>query len=133
MTITPPSLVPQGSQAAVKDAIGTLKRSAPSGGLVSSVGTKRLKTAMGKDGGSSGRMVGGADDNYWPVDMVGESTLLTAGIWTFNDRTKSRHVISPIGTPLHQFKSYTQLLMGIRDAVKGIDSPLLSWHFVIGC
>jgi hypothetical protein len=133
VTITPPSPVPQGSQAAVKDTIGTLKRSAPSGGLVSSIGTKRLKTAMGKVGGSNGRMVGGADDNHWPVDMVGESTLLTAGIWTFNDRTKSRLVISPIGTPLHQFKSYTQLLMGIRDAVKGIDSPLQSWRFVIGC
>ncbi|KAF8246433.1 hypothetical protein K440DRAFT_631867 [Wilcoxina mikolae CBS 423.85] len=98
--------------------------------MVSSIGTKRLKTAMGKAGGSNGRMVGGADDSHSPVDLVGESKMLTAGIWTFNDRTKSRLVVSPIGTPLHQFKSYTQLLMGIRDAVKGIVSPLHDWHFV---
>lgn len=81
---------------------------------------KRIKLAMSKVGASGGRMAGGSDDNKVQMDLVSEASLLTAGIWRFSDRTKSRLIISPIGKPLHRFKTYTGLLMGIRDAIKGI-------------
>ena len=80
--------------------------------------------AIGRVGGSGGRMVGGVDDNHSHIDAVPDSAHLTSGIWTYNDRTKSRLITSPIDTPLQQFKSYTKLLKGVRDAVKGIVSPL---------
>ena len=86
--------------------------------------SKRMRMAIGRVGGSDGRTVGGVDDNHSPIDAVPNSALLTSGIWTFNDRTKSRLITSPIDTPLQQFKSYTKLLKGVRDAVKGIVSPL---------
>ena len=85
-----------------------------------SASNKRIKLAMGKVGASGGGMAGGSDDNKVQMDLVGEASLLTAGIWRSSDRTKSRLVISPIGKPLHRFKTYTELLMGIRDAIKGI-------------
>ena len=86
--------------------------------------SKVMSKAIGRVGGSGGRMVGGVDDNHSHIDAVPDSALLTSGIWSYNDRTKSRLITSPIGTPLRQFKSYTQLLKGVRDAVKGIVSPL---------
>ena len=86
--------------------------------------SKRMRMAIGRVGGSGGRMVGGIDDNHSHIDAVPDPAHLTSGIWTYNDRTKSRLITSPIGIPLQQFKSYTQLLGGVRDAVKGIVSHL---------
>jgi hypothetical protein len=118
--IEPPSSGSPRSEAIVDDDNGSTRRSGPNSELDQSASKKRIKLTMGKVGASGGRMVGGTDDNKDQMDLVGEASLLTAGIWRFNDRTKSRLVISPIGKPLHHFKTYTELLMGIRDAVKGI-------------
>ena len=95
-----------------------------------SASNKRIKLAVGKVGTSGGRMPGGSDDNKVQMDLVSEASLLTAGIWRFSDRTKSRLIISPIGKPLHQFKTYTELLMGIRDAIKGF---FFNTYFTITC
>lgn len=81
---------------------------------------KRIKMAMGKVGASSGRKASRSDDNKVLMDLVGEASLLTAGIRRFRDRTKSRLIISQIGKPQHHFKTYPELLLGIRDAIKGI-------------
>ena len=56
---------------------------------------KATSKAIGRVGGSGGRMVGGVNDNHSP-----DSALLASGIWTYNDRAKSRLITSPISTPL---------------------------------
>ena len=81
---------------------------------------KRIKLAMGKVGASGGRKASRSDDNKVIMDLVGEASLLTAGIRRFCDRTKSRLIISQIGKPQHHIKTYLELLLGIRDAIKGI-------------
>ena len=111
--------------------MSTIKPPSPPTDLTSTIPesslSKGMRMAVGRVGGSDGRMVGGVDDNRSQLDIVPDSAILTSGIFCDNNRIKSRLITSPIGTSLQHFKSYTQLLEGVRDAVKGIVSPLHSY------
>jgi hypothetical protein len=81
--------------------------------------TRRSRKRSANDqSGSSTKRVMLADSRRQPGSQASQPSV------TLSNRVFSRVVMSPVGRAISKFQSYTELLSAMRDAIKGIPTPL---------